>query len=261
MRRGGGVGYDFSSIRPEGALVHGTNSRASGPVSYMRVFDHSCETVESAGSAPRRADGRAALRPPGHRALHPRQGRRASSPTSTSRSASPTRSCARWKPTARSSSCTRPSPRRTSKDAGAYQRGDGLWVYRKVRARDLWDQIMRSTYDHAEPGILFLDRINRDNNLHYCETIESTNPCGEQPLPAYGCCDLGSIDLARFVADALPDDGARSTSRRSARVVEVVDPHARQRARRDALAAASSSTPRRWPSAASASASPGWAMR
>jgi ribonucleoside-diphosphate reductase alpha chain len=87
--------------------------------------------------------------------------------------------------------------------AGAYQRadekGEGLWVYRKMRARDLWQQVMACTYDHAEPGILFIDRINRDNNLGYCEHIEATNPCGEQPLPPYGCCCLGSVNLTRFV--------------------------------------------------------------
>ena len=188
MQQGGGIGYDFSTIRPRGAEVKGVAADASGPLSFMDVWDAMCRTIMSAGS--RRGAMMATMR-----CDHP----------DVEQFIEAKKDPARLRMFNLSVLVT---------DAFmAAVKADGPWelvfdgkVYKTVQARDLWNRIMRNTYDFAEPGVIFIDRINAMNNLAYCETIAATNPCGEQPLPPYGACLLGSINLATLVTGAFTPD-------------------------------------------------------
>jgi len=187
MQQGGGIGYDFSTIRPKGAEVHGVAADASGPLSFMDVWDAMCRTIMSAGS--RRGAMMATLR-----CDHP----------DIEAFISAKSDAARLRMFNVSVLVTDAFMAAVEAD-GPWDLSFGGKVYHTVGARDLWNKIMRATYDYAEPGVIFIDRINAENNLSYAETIAATNPCGEQPLPPYGACLLGSINLARLVEEPFTD--------------------------------------------------------
>ncbi|KIN60052.1 Ribonucleoside-diphosphate reductase [Sulfitobacter noctilucae] len=187
MQQGGGIGYDFSTIRPKGADVLGVSADASGPLSFMDVWDAMCRTIMSAGS--RRGAMMATMR-----CDHP----------DVEDFIAAKQDPVRLRMFNMSVLITDPFMDAVKADGSWDLVFDGK-VYRTVQARDLWNTIMQATYSYAEPGVIFIDRINAANNLSYCETIAATNPCGEQPLPPYGACLLGSINMARMVADPFED--------------------------------------------------------
>ena len=183
MQQGGGIGYDFSTLRPKGAPVKGVGADASGPLSFMDVWDAMCRTIMSAGY--RRGAMMATLRcdHPDIEAFIEAKGK-----------------AGRLAMFNLSVLVTDAFMRAVKEDA-PWELSFGGTTFKVLPARDLWDKIMRATYANAEPGVIFVDRINRRNNLYYCETISATNPCGEQPLPPYGACLLGSINLAALVRE------------------------------------------------------------
>ena len=208
MQQGGGIGYNFSTLRPKGAEVKGVAADASGPLTFMDVWNAMCKTIMSAGS--RRGAMMATMR-----CDHP----------DIIDFIEAKRDATRLRHFNLSVMCT-------DKFMKAVEENDSFdlvfngKVYKTVQARVLWDKIMMSTYAFAEPGVLFIDRINQMNNLNYIETIAATNPCGEQPLPPYGACLLGSINLCALLDRSFQIDRnkLRDTVRTAVRMMDnVVD--------------------------------------
>lgn len=207
MQQGGGVGYDFSTLRPCGVPAAGVGSVASGPVSFMRIWDSMCATILSTGA--RRGAMMGSLRcdhPDIEEFIAAKQDRSQLRHFNISVLVSDAFMAA----VSRDEDWPLVFPANESETGGellmrawpGYPDTVPCKVYKRIRARALWQKIMQANYDYAEPGVLFIDRINRLNNLYYCETIQATNPCGEVPLPPYGACNLGSINLTQFVRDS-----------------------------------------------------------
>jgi ribonucleoside-diphosphate reductase alpha chain len=181
MRMGGGIGYDFSTLRPRGALIKKLQSNSSGPLPFMEIFDAVCRATSSSGA--RRGAQMGVLRvdhPDIEEFIHSKQNSTRLTGFNISIAITD----------------------KFMEAVIADEEFDLKWgshTCQTIRARDLWEKIMRSTYDWAEPGVLFIDRINQGNNLYYCEAIAATNPCGEQPLPPFGACLLGSFNLTRYL--------------------------------------------------------------
>src|SRR5579871_5899214 len=187
MQQGGGIGYDFSTLRPKGAPVKGVGADASGPLSFMDVWDAMCRTIMSAGY--RRGAMMATLR-----CDHP----------DIEAFIEAKREPGRLRMFNLSVLVSDAFMQAVKEDA-PWELKFGGATHKVLPARELWEKIMRATYSYAEPGVIFIDRINKRNNLYYCETISATNPCGEQPLPPYGACLLGSINLASLVKEPFTD--------------------------------------------------------
>ncbi|MGE0259934.1 MAG: adenosylcobalamin-dependent ribonucleoside-diphosphate reductase, partial [Alphaproteobacteria bacterium] len=209
MQQGGGIGYDFSTLRPRGAYVKGVGADASGPLTFMDVWDAMCRTIMSAGY--RRGAMMATLR-----VDHP----------DIEAFIEAKREPGRLRMFNLSVLATDAFMQAVADDLPWQLAfggpGETKTVAKVLPARELWDKIMRATYAYAEPGVIFIDRINRRNNLWYCEEIRATNPCGEQPLPPYGACLLGSLNLARFVERPFTQEARLDTERLAAVVPDAV---------------------------------------
>ena len=210
MQQGGGIGYDFSTLRPKGALVKGVESFSSGPLTFMDVWNSMCKTIMSAGN--RRGAMMATMR-----CDHP----------DIKEFITAKRDAGRLRHFNVSVLATDAFMEAVATDADWDLVFKGK-IYDTIKAKELWDLIMDSTYHYAEPGVIFIDRINRENNLWFLETIAATNPCGEQPLPPYGACLLGSLNLAKFVFQPFTEDAdmdmvsLEETTRTAVRMLDCV---------------------------------------